>query len=121
MKKFLIPALVALALGLGACAGRMPDIGATVTNPVTGVDVYRAKNVYGATVELAQQWRRSCFARTDKSLMAGPVARPICTNRRARLRTIQDLDDKAFDALGTAENFVRNNPTVSATDVVTLA
>lgn len=117
--KRLIPAVFLLvALGLSACGGRLPDIGATITNPVTSIDIYRARNVYGATIELAVKWRRYCFARPYKSLMADPVAKPICTNRRERLRNIQVADDKAFDALTKAEVFVRNNPTLSVSTVV---
>lgn len=122
MKK-IIPALLLLAaIGLGGCAnGKLPDLTATVTNPVTSVDIYRAKNAYAATVDLAVKWRRYCFGRPYASLMADPIAKRACTNRRATLRTIQSLDAKAFDALTTADTFVRTNPTISASTVVGLA
>jgi hypothetical protein len=103
----------ALVFVLAGCAGT-----GSVKNPVTSVDMFRVKQVYAATVDLAGQWRDYCWARSYKSLMADPIAKPICTDRRSRLRAIQAGDDKANGAIVYADNFVRNNPTLSITSVI---
>jgi hypothetical protein len=96
------------------------------TNPVTSVDMYRVKNVYGATLELVIKWREYCgipagatkSTRSYASLMTDPIAKPVCQNRRATLRVIQSSQAKAGSAITYADNWVRANPTVSAASVI---
>lgn len=122
--RILVLPLMLLALALGGCAGveKVGQIAAAittnVTNPVSTTDVYRAKNVYAATLQLAADWRRYCWARPYAELMADPVAKPVCERRRAVLRKIQEVRPKVAVALRRAETFVRENPTLNAGTVL---
>lgn len=112
MKRLLILPLL-LVLALTGCAG--------IPNPVSGTNIYQVKTVYAGTLELVVKWRELCWSRPYAALMADPIARPICQDRRSRLRAIQSADTKAFAAITTAENFVTNNPTLNAGTAVSVA
>jgi hypothetical protein len=117
MKK-IIP-IVILGLALAACAGSLPGF----KNPVRNVDMFRVKATYGAAVELSVKWREACFGTeaaplTYVTVTTNPLTKPICTNRRTTLRAIMNGDDKAYDAIAYAENFVKNNPTIDVTSVI---
>lgn len=114
--KMLRPLLLVAALALGACQTVNPF--ASVTNPVTSVDMYRVKNTYAATLQLAANWRTFCYARTYKSLMADPVAKPVCQNRRSTVRQIKKYQPLAGTAISKADAFVAANPTVSAANLI---
>lgn len=123
---FPIPVLL-LVLTLSAC-GPGTKLGelistatTTITNPVDAVDIYRAKNVYAASLDLAVAWRNYCWSKPYAVLIADPVARPICQNRRSVVRSIQVAQPKAASALSDAQIFVLNHPTLNATDVITAA
>ena len=104
-----VPLLLAVVT-LGGCA--------TFTNPVDSVDMYRVKSVYAATLQAAVSYRRYCYARPYRDLMKDPVARPVCANRRAVILAAQKHEPKANGAIVAADNFVRNNPTISAATAV---
>jgi hypothetical protein len=93
----------------------------TVTNPVAPVNIYQAKTVYDATLELTNGYRDYCYSKPFAVLMADPVSRPVCKSRRAIVRAMQAADDKAAAAMETATNFVRNNPTLDATSAIRAA
>lgn len=119
MKRLFI--ILAVTLSLGGCAnlGKVAEFVTTgITNPVGAVNIYQAKNVYASALEIAAGYREYCWSRAYAALMADPVAKPICQNRRPIMRTIQDADNKAFAAIQRAENFVRNNPTLNASAVI---
>lgn len=121
MKKALI--VVALALTLGGCAGSgvekfVSAVTTTIKNPVGTVDLYRAKNVYASALEIAVKYRDYCWSKPYAALMADPIARPICQRRRPIVRSLQAADTKAYAAIRSAENFVRNNPTINATSAI---
>lgn len=90
----------------------------TIVNPVKEVDIYRVKNLYAATLELFVQYRAYCWSRPYAVLMADPIAKPLCENRRAVVRSVQKERPKVSAAIRTAENFVRDNPTLSATNAI---
>lgn len=117
MKRLLTVLPVALGLVLTSCTG-LPNLTRTVTNPVTPVTIYQVKNTYAISLELAVAWREYCWARPYKELMADPVAKPACQGRRAVLRKIQVSRPKAAGAIQVADDFVRNNPTLSAATVI---
>ena len=126
MKRFLIIPLLALALS--GCAGTLEKINSavsvvtsTVTNPVSSVDIYRVKNVYAATLQLVVDYRNYCWAKPYAVLMADPIAAPVCQNRRAVVRIAQAGKAKASAAIRSADNFVRNNPTINAQTVISAA
>lgn len=125
MKRILIIPALLLALALPACSS--DDIGrflkattTTVTNPVDTVDIYRAKLTYDSALKIANKYRATCYPAgvTYAQLMADQVYKGLCQSRRSVVRKMQTADDKAFAAIGTAENFVRNNPTLNATAAI---
>lgn len=129
MRRLLLVAV--LAIGLGGCATLNSSgtsilqggqsITAPITNPVQPVTVYQVKNVYAAALELADGYREYCWARPYAILMADPLTKPICQNRRPNVRRLQKTQAKASAAIQTVDNFVRNNPTLSATQVLSAA
>lgn len=118
-----------LALSLGGCAGLAEKVlnlpagvlATTVSNPVAPVNIYQAKTVYAATLELANGYRDYCYSKPFAALMADPVSKPVCKSRRAIVRAMGAADDKAFAAIQTADNFVRNNPMLDATSAIRAA
>ena len=94
---------------------------ATVTNPLSPMTIYQVKNAYAAADQIVVSYRSYCWARPYAVLMADPVAKPVCTDRRARVRLAQSAKAKASAAIGAADKFVRNNPMLSATTLVNAA
>ena len=117
--KFLRPLLLVAALALGACQTTNPFV--SVANPVTSVDIWRVKNTYAATLQLAKEWRAYCYARPYSVLMTDPVAKPACQKRRNTVRQIQKYQPIAGTAVRKADEFVRNNPTVNAAGALGIA
>lgn len=120
---FLVPFLL---LALTGCAKEFDQLKqvvsiatTTIANPVDSRDIYRAKNVYAATLQFASDWREYCWSKPYAVLIASTTDRLICENRRSRLRTIQLSKAKAASALSDAQIFVLNHPTLDATSVVT--
>lgn len=131
MKRLLLPML--LALSLGGCVTTTLDpnapsvfsggqsVTARIPNPVGAVDIYRIKAVYASANRVVVGYRQYCWERSYKALMADPVARPICQNRRANVRAAQAARAKAARAIIAADQFIRNNPTLSAISAVSAA
>lgn len=124
MKRFLI--LCAVALSLSGCAGtKVGDLlqaaTTTIANPIGVNDIYRVKNAYAAALELAVEYRRYCWERPYAALMADPVSKPVCQNRRAVVRFAQSSSLKARRAIRSAETFVANNPTLNAATAIDAA
>ena len=116
-------ALVAVSVLAGGCAGTpagdaLRVATATVANPVDANDIYAAENAYAVALELAVEYRRYCWARPYKVLMADPIARPVCERRREVVRLIQRYRPAAGTALAEAKAFVAQNPTLSAAGVI---
>lgn len=120
-------AVFILALPLAACgAGSTLDsigtaVTTTVANPVTSVNIYQVKNAYAAADTLVINYRRYCWARPYTTLMADPIASPVCKNRRAVVLTAQDAGRKASAAITVASNFVKKNPTLNAASLISAA
>jgi hypothetical protein len=122
MKKLLIlPLLFALALPLGSCATNPITAGGTIVNPITGVTIYQVKLVYATGLQLVVDYRKYCWARPYATLMADPVATPICQNRRAIVRKAQSAKAVASKAVRAADTFVKNNPTLNAGTLLSAA
>ncbi len=122
----LAAALVAISLALGGCAGTqfgdfIKFASASAANPVTATNIYQAKNAYAAALTVADEWRAYCFGMSYKVLMADPVARPVCSRRRAVTRAILNSGPKARDALAQAEAFVNDHPTLDASFIIRAA
>lgn len=127
MKRILLLPLLLLSLSLAGC-GAAENLGklvkaatTTIANPVGQVDIYRVKNVYAAALEIAVKYRQFCWAKPYAEIMADPVARPVCRNRRQIVAALHSADRKAFAAITAAENFVRNNPTLNASAAINAA
>lgn len=123
----LIPALfLSLAVaGCGTTGTNLSNLLSVVTtpvaNPVTAVNLYQLKNGYAAALQLAADWRTYCYSKPYAQLLLDPVAKPICQNRRATVRTIQSVKATASAAVVDATNFVTANPTLDASTVINYA
>lgn len=120
--------VAALTLSLAGCASLPGPLGdivkaitTTVINPVDQTDIYRVKNAYAATLELAVEYRRYCWSAPYATLMTDPVAQPVCRQRRAVVRAFQKAQRNAGAALVIAQNFIANNPTLDAASAVRAA
>lgn len=125
MKRLLLIPLLLSGLLLGGCLQTVSDvtraITTTITNPIGGTNIYQAKLVYASALEIAVKYRDYCWSKPYATLMADPVAKPICQNRRPNVRAMQAARWKASAAIRTAENFVRDNPTLNATAAISAA
>ena len=128
MKKTLaIPFLFLLALPLGGCPATnnvgsfLSAVTTTITNPITTNDIYALKNGYAAAAQLAVDYRTKCYSAPYATLMADPVLKTVCQNRRSVVRAIQKYKAVAYSAVVTADTFVKNNPTVNAASVISQA
>lgn len=120
-------AILLVALSLGGCAtgpsifAGGSSLTATINNPVGPVDIYRVKAVYASLLDAVAGYRAYCWSKPYAALMADPIAKPICQNRRSIIRAADKADDHAFDAISKADTFIRNNPTISAVSVISEA
>jgi hypothetical protein len=126
MRRIILALTLSLSLAGCGLAERVLNLPAgvlatSISNPVAPVNIYQAKTVYAATLELANGYRDYCYSKPFAALMADPVSKQVCKSRRAIVRTMAAADDKAAAAIQTAENFVRNNPTLDATSVIRAA
>lgn len=120
MKRLL--AIPLLALLLAACQVTIPGITSSpIVNPITNVDIYRVKNTYAATLQLAKDWRTYCWSKSYAALLADPIAKPVCKDRRNVVRQIQKYQPIAGTAVRRADQFVRDNPTINAAGAIGLA
>lgn len=122
MRKIL--AVLAVTLTLGGCAQLREALTVattTIVNPVDSVDIYRAKNVYAATLQIAVDWETLCWSKPYAQLMNDPITQPLCQKRRPIRRAIKDAKDKASMAVHDAVLFVEMNPTLNAATVVSAA
>lgn len=119
-RAFVIPLL---ALFLTACQTvNIPGITSPpVVNPITNVDIFRVKNTYAATLQLAKDWRTYCWSKPYSVILADPIMKPVCKDRRNTVRQIQKYQPIAGLAVRKADEFVRNNPTVSASGALGIA
>lgn len=105
MKKFLILALV---LNLGACA-QVQKFKDEIVATVTPTNINKVQDAYGAALALAVGYRDLCQRKViDKS----------CWNVIAML---QPYENKAYNAVTAARNFVTANPNLDATSLLNAA
>lgn len=107
MHRFIIVLFFSLAIAGCTEARRVADfVAATataITSPVDQVNIYRVKNVYDIAGKAAVRWRVTCWSKPYAALIADPVYRPICENRRPRLRAIMAADLEASALISAAE------------------
>ena len=99
MKKVLV---LLATLSLGGCWNPL----ATVTNPVSATNLYQAELVFDASLKTFNELKGLCANRTLP---------PAC---RTYVKSGQDIVRKAAAADIAARNFVKNNPTLDATNVI---
>lgn len=92
----------ALAASLAGCAGTMPS----VNNPISSTNLYEAELAFDGALKVFGELRGLCASRTLP---------PAC---RTYVKVGQSIIVKAAAADVAARNFVFNNPTLDATNVV---
>lgn len=115
LNRILLVPLLALALFASGCAGnplgRIGDAIHAATSVVTDpVNIYRVKLTYGAALDVANAWRETCWGKPYAELVAAPVTKALCQNRRATLRALQRADLSAQAAIASAEQFAQASP-----------
>lgn len=118
--------LVAGSLALGGCQtvpfGDIISIAnAQIANPITATNVYQVKNGYAASLQIAADWRQYCFSMKYRTIMADPIAKPVCSSRRSVVRAIRTYGPVAGKAVQDAETFVAQHPTLDASAVISVA
>lgn len=123
MRLFTAALITSIGLLLGGCPATTGGVlqSISIPNPVTNVDIYRVKNTYAATLQLAADWRKYCWSKSYQAILADPIARPVCKDRRATVRAIQKYQPIAGTAVRRAEAFVAANPTINPGGVIGLA
>lgn len=127
--RLLLAALLALSLASCGPARQAAEFVAkattalttTITNQLGPVDIYRVKNGYAASLELANDYRRYCWSKSYAAILADPIAKPACENRRAVVRSMQRASNNASSAIRIAEKFIKDNPTGNAISYVDAA
>lgn len=124
---FLLPVMLlsVAAVGPASCDRSVFEGGdsltASVVNPARPVDIYRVKTVYASASEIVVAYREYCWSASYKVLMENPIAKQVCARRRPITRAMIAADRKAEAAIVTAENFIRDNPRLSATSAILAA
>lgn len=95
-----IPVIVALGLSLAACG--------TVANPLTQNQLYDAEAAYGVALSAMKGYRTACVNHVPSVY---PTCRTVVPKLQAAVRDIQGN-------LATARSFIRQNPTLTPTVVV---
>lgn len=94
-------AVIVLALSLAGCA--------SLKNPFTSSDLGAVKATYGAVLSAANGYKRAC------------IAKLIPRSCRDIVMRLQPVEQRAYTAIKDADRFIRENPTVSATEVIQIA
>ncbi len=127
-RKIMLAAAVASAFALTGCITVDPNeksvlqggtsITATIDNPVTSQNPYQARLTLNLAVTAANRWSAYCWRRPYEQIMADPIAKPICQNRRSVRTALLAAGEKADRLIKRASDFVRANPKVSAVGLV---
>lgn len=104
MKKLVL----VLALILGGCGGFNPF--GSIDNPLSPNRLAQVESAYGIALSAAVSYKRACAQRI--------IARATCT---PIVRVLQSYDRRAQVAIRAARTFVRNNPRLDATSIITNA
>ena len=114
MKRIILA--LTLSLCLAGCAGTLPS----VKNPVTPTSLYDIKAAYA----IAEAGADTYIQRYRDGHRCTKTALESVTNlcsRRSIVLKMQDADRKAQIALGRVDAFVRDNPMLDATSVISAA
>ena len=108
--KRIIPILLALSLA-GCANGKIVNPFASFTNPATKDHLAEIEAGYGAAASLALGFRNAC---ANGNLPTSINCKPI-------VKQIQNADNYAYAQIMVARTFVKNNPTVDASVILSTA
>lgn len=119
MKRILTAMLLAGTLALGGCAsgGGFPKL--SITNPVTTNDIVTVKAAYGAALAVAAEYR-DLYDRNRCTVSRPESLTNICARRSVVVR-MQNAAKVANIAINNADWFIRTNPTLDPTSVISAA
>lgn len=126
MRNLRIAVALMLVITLGGCATFPPGgigdvvraVTTTINNPVGDTNLNQVKNGYAVALQLTIDYRKYCWQAPYVTLMADPVAGPVCKNRRAVVRAAQNAKARAKAAIVAAQNFIADNPTLNAATAI---
>lgn len=120
MKKTNLALALVLALSVAGCAAlqTVQNAYTAITSPKT---IYDVKNAYAAGDTLVINYRKYCWSQSYATILADPIAKPICQNRRSVVRTAQSARLQASNAIAKAQTFIAQNPTLDASAVIAAA
>jgi hypothetical protein len=101
--------LLALPLLLTGCLS-------TIQNPVNDNDMAIVYSAYGSTLAVANAYRSLPLCRTGSVFSASN----LCAKRSVIVQ-LQKADRQARIAMNTAQIFINNNPTLSASSLIGIA
>lgn len=120
MKRYL--AILVVALSLGGCAGTpFGDAVRVATtefrNPVTPTNIYQVKIAFAAGQDLVTRYQRDCFGGdlppypvTVLKIKADPILSVQCAHRVSRYKAMKGAENKAYNAIVQADEFISRNP-----------
>lgn len=114
MRKLVLAAALVLAASLGGCAGKLPtlDLNTSVTNNT----LLGTEAAYGIALSGERAYKALPLCKTGTT----PSITNICAKRSVIVR-LQAADRKAVSAIDAANTFIKNYPTIDATDVIAAA
>ena len=139
MKRLLnLFAVLAVALSLGACASLDPggtsvlkggtSITAPIANPVTPKNIHQVKLVFAATQDGVLLYQQECFGSdtrpypvTVAKIKSDPVLAVACKHRVSRYNAMKAAEDKAYNAIRVAEDFIARNPSGNGATYISAA
>lgn len=129
LRNLLLVPVLAVALALPGCTAfkNFANLATTtITNPVRTVDIYRVNNVYAGAQALVLEYQERCFQKqgvkvTLAQIKSDSVLKDICRRRVSRYQAMKAMDNKAYVAIRTAENFIANNPSGNAASYIAAA
>jgi len=117
--KRILAALVAVSLLTGCTTGRIADFTNTfvaIKNPISTDDFYLAKTAYAALALPVANYRELPLCKKSK-----PFSLAYICAKRSVIVKLQDLDNKAYDALATAEAYINSNQTLNLASLISAA
>ena len=118
MKKLI--AVVLIAFSLGGCASNpftdRINLFAAIQNPISKDDFYYAKTAYAALALPVANYRELPLCKKSK-----PFSLAYICAKRSVIVKLQDLDNKAYDALATAEAYINSNQTLNLASLISAA
>lgn len=119
LRQFLFIPLLAIALASCGPVAKVGEFVSAATTAITApVNMYRVKLTYDITLAGANKYQDWCWGKRTgvpvllsyDQIMADPVGRALCKDRRATVRKMQTAKAKTRTAINKAEDFGENPP-----------